>query len=220
MVSFTFDDFPRTARYQGGDILAMQGWRATYYVAAGLMGIENHHGESFHATDVQQLHECGHEISGHTYSHLDCAQSTPEQVIAETKRNTAALKAMGVDTPIEHFAWPYGTTNAAHKAALAKRFKSMRGVSSGVHYGKADLNLLKSTPLFSGPETDEALSLLQGLKKKPGWLIFFTHDVRANPSKWGISGRDFGRVIAAVKDCGADVLPVGKALEKLEGHYG
>lgn len=225
LVSFTFDDFPRSARYQGGDILAMQGWRATYYVAAGLMGIANHHGESFREIDLEHVQACGHEIAGHTYSHLDCAANSSKTVLDEIERNTAALKALGVSNPIEHFAWPYGTTNAAHKSMLADHFKSMRGVNSGVHYGKADLNLLKSTPLFSGPKLETALLHLSSLKKKPGWLIFFTHDVRPNPSEWGINQRDFGKVIAAVKDCGAEVLPVGKAIKKLErqklgGPYG
>lgn len=220
LVSFTFDDFPRSARYQGGDILAMQGWRATFYVAAGLKDIENHHGKSFREIDLTHILECGHEIAGHTYSHLDCAECLSEHVLMEIERNAAALKAMGVTKPIEHFAWPYGTTNAAHKAALGKHFKSMRGVTSGVHHSRADLNLLKSTPLFSGSELDNALELLRGLKKRPGWLIFFTHDVRNSPSKWGITPADFGKVIAAVKDCGADVLPVGKAIRKLEGHHG
>ena len=220
LVSFTFDDFPRSARYQGGDILAMQGWRATFYVAAGLRDIENHHGDSFREVDLTHVRECGHEIAGHTYSHLDCAESSSEQVLAEIERNNTALKSMGVTKPIEHFAWPYGTANAAHKSALAKHFKSMRGVTSGVHHNKADLNMLKSTPLFSGAPLEEALELLQGMKEKPGWLIFFTHDVRNSPSQWGITPRDFAKAIAAVKDCGADVLPVGKAIQKLEGHHG
>jgi len=220
LVSFTFDDFPRSARYQGGDILAMNGWRGTFYVAAGLKDIENHHGESFREADLHHIQECGHEIAGHTYSHLDCAQSSPEQVLAEIERNTKALKSMGVTKPIEHFAWPYGTTNAAHKATLGQRFKSMRGVTSGVHHKRADLNALKSTPLFSGSDLDNAFELIKGLNKRPGWLIFFTHDVRNSPSKWGLTPIEFGKVIAAVKDCGADVLPVGKALQKLEGHHG
>ena len=220
IVSFTFDDFPRSARYQGADILAMQGWRATFYVAAGLKDITNHHGDSFREIDLTHIRECGHEIAGHTFSHLDCTNSTPEQVLAEIEQNSTALRAMGVSTPIEHFAWPYGTANGALKSALGKRFKSMRGVTSGVHYKKADLNMLKSVPLFSGAEYDDALQMLGALKEKPGWLIFFTHDVRDIPSKWGITPIEFGKIIAAVKDCGAQVLPVGKALKKLEGIHG
>ncbi len=220
IVSFTFDDFPRSARYQGADILAMQGWRATFYVAAGLKGIENHHGDSFREVDLTHIREFGHEIAGHTYSHIDCAQSTSEQVLAEIDRNNAALKAMGVTNPIEHFAWPYGTTKAVHKSALAKHFKSMRGVMPGVHHNKADLNLLKATPLFSGTEFDNALEMLRGLTKRPGWLIFFTHDVRNKPSKWGLTPVEFRNIIDAVKQSGAQVLSVGSAIKKLEGHHG
>lgn len=218
IISFTFDDFPRSALTTGADMLEAENWFATFYVAAGLMGIENHHGESFTEADLTKVQKNGHEIAGHTFSHLDCATSTPAQITAEIDRNNTALIALGVTEPIEHFAWPYGTTTAAHKSALAKHFKSMRGVRSGIMQNSADLNCLKSTPLFSGAEFDQALEQVAGLNKRPGWLIFFTHDVRENPSEWGITPSDFGGIIAAVKDSGAEVLPVGKALKQLEGN--
>ena len=220
IVSFTFDDFPRSALTNGADMLMAEDWHATFYVAAGLMGIENHHGESFDEADLANARKAGHEIAGHTYSHLDCATSTPAQVMAEIEHNNTALIALGVTEPIEHFAWPYGTTTAGHKSALGKHFKSMRGVRPGVHHNSADLNCLKSTPLYSGAEFDQALEQIAGLNKHPGWLIFFTHDVRENPSQWGITPSNFKQIITAVKDSGAEVLTVGKALTKLEGNYG
>lgn len=220
IVSFTFDDFPYTAFTKGADMLIAEDWHATFYVSAGLMGIENHHGESFNEADLTNACRAGHEIAGHTYSHLDCATSSPAQVMAEIERNETALTALGVTQPIEHFAWPYGTTTAGHKSALGKHFKSMRGVRSGVMHNSADLNCLKSTPLFSGTKCDQALEQVAGLNKRPGWLIFFTHDVRENPSQWGITPSDFRKVVTAVINSGAEVLTVGKALKKLEGNYG
>ena len=219
IISFTFDDFPRSALTNGAQRLEAQDWRATFYVAAGLMGIENHHGESFTETDLALLQSNGHEIAGHTFSHLDCSQCSAEQINAEIERNNTALTALGVTDTIEHFAWPYGTATAAHKTALGRYFKSMRGVRSGVHHNSVDLNCLKSTPLFSGAEFETALEQVQALNKRPGWLIFFTHDVRDEPSKWGITPQDFEKIIEAVKVSGADVLPVGKALNKLESNY-
>ena len=44
VVSFTFDDFPRSAITNGSDLLEKENWLASFYVAAGLMEIDNHHG--------------------------------------------------------------------------------------------------------------------------------------------------------------------------------
>ncbi len=47
IVSFSFDDFPRTAYSAGGAILERFGVRGTYYAAAGLMNTANELGEQF-----------------------------------------------------------------------------------------------------------------------------------------------------------------------------
>ena len=55
IVSFTFDDFPRTAYSVGGAILEKFGARGTYYVAAGLMNTSGELGEQSHADDLHSL---------------------------------------------------------------------------------------------------------------------------------------------------------------------
>ena len=40
IISFTFDDAPRTAFKTGGDILRAHGGRATFFVSLGLLGSE------------------------------------------------------------------------------------------------------------------------------------------------------------------------------------
>ena len=47
IVSFTFDDFPRSAYSVGGAMLEKFGARGTYYVTAGLMNVSNELGELF-----------------------------------------------------------------------------------------------------------------------------------------------------------------------------
>ena len=47
VVSFTFDDFPRSGWVNGGAILEDYDRRGTYYAALGMMGTENHLGPMF-----------------------------------------------------------------------------------------------------------------------------------------------------------------------------
>lgn len=218
IVSFTFDDFPRSAITNGSDLLETLDWRATFYVASGLMGTHNHHGEQFNAHNITDLRERGHEIAGHTFSHSDCDQMGITKTLAEIERNTSALEAMGHTLPIEHFAYPFGAANACLKQALQNQFKTVRGIVPGVHRNKADLNGLYSTPIFSGEKLQHALAQIEGLKTSHGWLTLFTHDIRENPSEWGCTPEEFKRIVNAVQATGALVLPIGEALQHLEKH--
>jgi len=51
IVTFSFDDFPKSALTKWCVIIERYGGRATYYVAMGLMDQENNLGEQFHAAD-------------------------------------------------------------------------------------------------------------------------------------------------------------------------
>ena len=72
VVSFTFDDFPRTAYSTGGAILEAHGARGTYYVTVGLMNASNELGELFVEDDLRPLMEKGHELGTQTFHHSSC----------------------------------------------------------------------------------------------------------------------------------------------------
>lgn len=86
LVSFTFDDFPRSAFLAGGQILAARGARGTYYVAPGLRDTSNHLGEMFSERDLHGLVAAGHELASHTLSHASSwAMSTQEYEVEITR---------------------------------------------------------------------------------------------------------------------------------------
>src|SRR5580704_13039157 len=70
IVTFTFDDFPRSALTVGGSILESFAARATYYVSMGLMDAENQLGPQFSREDLHSLVERGHEVAIHGFDHL------------------------------------------------------------------------------------------------------------------------------------------------------
>lgn len=212
LVSFSFDDFPQSARAITEQELEPRGWRATFYTACGFSGQSNHHGEMMRGADVTALYARGHEIACHTYSHIDCAKADPDTMLADIDRNTQALAALGIPAPVS-FAFPFGEATPAAKRSLSERFMTLRGVRSDLNASQGfDARFLRSVPLDGGDEgIGAALRHIDQLARNGGWLIFYAHDVRDTPSDWGCTPDQFRRVVQAVETIGADVMTVRDA---------
>jgi len=217
IVTFTFDDFPKSAATLGASILEKHGWLATYYASASFAQKETHHGTMFDASDLKRLTRAGHEIGCHTYEHLDCTQATASSVIASIEKNTNTLKDMGLETPLESFAFPYGEATPSVKRLLGERFSTLRGIRSEINRGMSDRHLLKSVPLDGGEAgIKKAMEAAEGLTQDPGWLIYYAHDVRENPTEWGCTPDQLEEVCQAVERSGARVLTMSQAYGELE----
>src|SRR5436853_237558 len=92
MISFTFDDFPKSALEIGGAILAASGLRATYYVSVGLAEAAGPMGPMFSWSDLARCQELGHEIGGHTFSHVGVAQLPKRDLLADIDKNRRVLQ--------------------------------------------------------------------------------------------------------------------------------
>src|SRR5262249_47697128 len=71
IISFTFDDCPRSAFQTGGEILIRHGVQGTFYIALGIMGTRTVVGEMFAPIDVERAISAGHELGSHTYDHCN-----------------------------------------------------------------------------------------------------------------------------------------------------
>ncbi|MGF1462994.1 MAG: polysaccharide deacetylase family protein [Maricaulaceae bacterium] len=214
IVSFTFDDFPASAAQAGADALEAAGVRGTYYVCADFEGGENHHGPLWRDEDLARLRERGHDLACHTAAHLDIAKTSLEATQTDIARNAAAFAERGVT--FRSFAFPFGEATPAAKRALGRRFRTLRGVQSGVNRGFADRALLRSTLI--GPETGvetPAAAWLEDVLARPGWLIFFTHDVQSSPTRWGCKADTLKRLIERAQSGGAEILTVDAACDRL-----
>jgi peptidoglycan/xylan/chitin deacetylase (PgdA/CDA1 family) len=217
IVTFTFDDFPKSAATTGAAALEKRGWRGTYYASAGYAGGETHHGVMFDTGDLHALARKGHEIGCHTYGHLDASRTAPEDLLADVARNARALAAMGLEQDISSFAFAYGETTPAAKRALAGRFATLRGVRAGINRGTADRALLKSVPLDGGEAgIARAIEAAGTLAGHPGWLIYYAHDIQEQPTQWGCTPEQFERVCVAVERSGARVMTMAEAVTSLE----
>ncbi|MGY6662783.1 MAG: polysaccharide deacetylase family protein [Glycocaulis sp.] len=218
IVSFTFDDFPRSAALNGAPMLEKRGWRGTYYTAMGFLGTTTHLGEMMQRADIEALHARGHEIACHTYAHLDASHCEAEVFADDCERNCAELMDLGILRPRTSFAFPYGEASPAIKRALQPRYGALRGVRHGINRKGDDLNLLKAVALDGGKAgLDKALRAIHEVKREPGWLIFYGHDVRENPSEWGCTPDFLATICAEVDAQDLPVLTVGETLSMLSG---
>src|SRR5687767_290827 len=99
LISFTFDDFPRSALETGGDILRQRGLRGTYYVALGLLGQTTAVGDICNHDDLAAAFTDGHEIGCHTFAHCHAWHTRPrafEQSVIDNRRSLATLLPQAV----------------------------------------------------------------------------------------------------------------------------
>jgi len=217
IVSFTFDDCPRSVMENALYPLEKEGWLATIYIAMGLCDTTNHVGLHMSREDVRALHETGHEVGDHTYSHCDGSALPLADVMADIHKNQSELEALNVPRS-KTFAYPYGEVTPALKKTLGAQFKGSRGIKSNSHETSVDLNQIGSNRLYAGDDFDVLQSQILALKDNPGWMTIFTHDVRDNPSEFGCTGAQLQATINAAKDIGAEVMTVAKAITYLEAH--
>jgi peptidoglycan/xylan/chitin deacetylase (PgdA/CDA1 family) len=214
VVSFTFDDFPRSAWLNGGPILEKCDLRGTYYAAMGFAGGGNHLGPMFEIDDLRAAHARGHEIACHTYSHRDCMRVPPAEIVDELERNGAALAQILNASPV-NFAYPFGGVSQTAKHAAHNRFASCRGTGRGINHGTVDLADLLSNSVYSRAfNRDRLCQLVDDAQAVGGWVIFFTHDVAENPSEFGCTPPQLN-AIATYAAKNATVLPVRDVLDRL-----
>ena len=186
MVSFTFDDIPKSAATTAAAMLGEYNAIGTYYVAGGLMDQWSGHWDGASDDDIVRLHRSGHEIACHTFSHLRTTSLDAATLAAEIDRNRRYLTALDPSIKLENFAYPFGLASVARKGQLRKIFRSSRGVLPGINSGTVDLQYLRAMPL-----TEEHIDC-EGIDRayveavaSNGWLIFYSHDVEATPSPYG-----------------------------------
>jgi peptidoglycan/xylan/chitin deacetylase (PgdA/CDA1 family) len=216
MITFTFDDFPRSAYCQGSSILQSHDARGTYYASLGLMNSRTVCGELFVLDDLQRLLNDGHELACHTHDHLECSQTGRRAYEHNILKNAAEAARLLNGYRFRHFAYPCGSVAGPHKKMLARHFQTLRTTESGVNAGRFDLNRLRANRLYSGSvPVNNALQLIEENVRSPGWLIFYTHDVCSSPSPFGCTPEYFEKVVAAAAQSGSTILTIGAASGQL-----
>jgi peptidoglycan/xylan/chitin deacetylase (PgdA/CDA1 family) len=208
VVSFTFDDFPKSALAVGGDILERYGARGTYYASLKLAQSDNHMWPIFDDHDIRAAHRAGHEIACHTFTHPDLRHMARPMILAEVRNNAAALSSLIEGFLPTNFAYPYGGISILAKRVLRFWFSSCRGIDRGINYGTVDLADLRAVPLYAADfDGADIRRLIDRTCSLAGWLIFFTHDVTGAPSPFGCRPVQLEAVVAYAAER-STILPV------------
>ena len=213
VISFCFDDAPKSACHIGRKLLEHYGCHGTWYIAGGLTD-QLEMGRPCHSvSDVQSLAASGHHIGCHTFSHRPCDQLSTIEMVGEITRNAAFFDRIGVPSSKLHFSFPLGAFDLASKRLAAQCFVSTRMTSGGAHFGSADLHALRAEKLYQHLMTRARLvSLAKEVAEKKGWLILYTHDVSESPSEWGCTPDLLRCAIETALEMGCRVLPVNQAI--------
>jgi peptidoglycan/xylan/chitin deacetylase (PgdA/CDA1 family) len=188
MVSFTFDDLPKSAVTTGADLLEAHGARGTFYVSGGLVSVGTEDWAAGDADDVVALHRRGHEIGCHTYSHQRACDLDEASLADEIARNRDYFRALDPSIEIDTFAYPFGYGSFARKSQLRDQFQTCRAIVTGVNAGCVDLQFLRAMPLIDGQiDRDGIERAFDDAQTNNGWLIFYGHDVTDRPSPYGCS---------------------------------
>ena len=217
VISFTFDDFPRSSLSLGGAILEEHGLAATYYAALGLMNSDDPDvGRIFSEEDLRGAHGRGHELGCHTFDHWHAWNTQPKAFEASILRNRQALNRILPGVSFLTHAYPLGIPRPQTKQIVAKYFSCCRGCSQKTNSGITDLNFLRA---FFLEQSRGDIAIVKAMIDKNcvcgGWLVFATHDVAENPGRFGCTPGFFREVVRQAVASRATILPVAAALKKL-----
>ena len=213
MVSFTFDDVPDSAITVGANMLEHHGGRGTFYVSGSLVAERAEYWTCASTDDIIRLHQGGHEIGCHTFSHRRAVELDAGAMDAEIEANRRFFHALDPSIRLGNFAYPYGFASVAHKRRLELAFSSARGILPGINSNIVDLQLLRAIPLIDcGITRDEIEHAFDRAEATGGWLIFYSHDVAQSPSPYGCSP---GLLHAALQTATRRRLPIVTVAEAL-----
>jgi peptidoglycan/xylan/chitin deacetylase (PgdA/CDA1 family) len=217
IISFTFDDFPRSAWLTGGAILERFGLRGTYYASLGLMGQTAPTGAICLPQDVSALVARGHEVGCHTFEHRHSWDTKTGVFERSLIDNKIALETLIPGAIFTTFSYPISPPWPHTKRLVGSRFACARGGGQTFNDGHADLNYLSAYFLEKSRHDPVAVrNLIERNRAARGWLIFATHDVCDAPTPYGCTPGFFEDIVECSVKSGARIVPVAEALHSLQ----
>jgi peptidoglycan/xylan/chitin deacetylase (PgdA/CDA1 family) len=212
LISFTFDDFPRSALHAGGDILRSYGVAGTYYASFGLMNQDSPVGPIFLESDLAGLVADGHELGCHTFAHCSAWKTPARDFETSLLENRRALARVLPQAGFRTMSYPIDGPHPRNKQTASWQFACCRGGGQTFNSGTLDRNHVRAFFLEQSRNEPELIKdMIDRNCRAGGWLVFATHDIRDSPSRFGCTPGFFEDIIAYAARSGARILPVAAA---------
>ena len=124
-----------------------------------------------------------------------------------------------------NFAFPFGDVTLNAKKMVGQDVASSRGICSGLNGPEVDLNLLRANSLYGDTvKCSQVRKLVLENERQLGWLIFYLHDVRRTPSRYGCTPELLEFAVSFASKTCARILTVAEVVAELvwkgESRYG
>lgn len=191
VVSITFDDTIGN-QYAAREVLRPHGMRATFYVNSPRLGRTGY----LSLAQLAALQADGHEIGGHTLSHVDLTTLSPDQQRREICDDRTALLDMGF--PATSFSAPLGATDASAKQVAAgcgyQSLRDVGGIDSSVPaetIPPRDAYAIRTPGSVRAQWTlaDLQLAVTRAEESGGGWVLVTLHHVCDGCNSYGISSQ-------------------------------
>jgi peptidoglycan/xylan/chitin deacetylase (PgdA/CDA1 family) len=205
---FLFDDFPKSAVTNGARLLECQGVTGTFYYCRSLNGRTVDEMDYYNIDDLRRLVSNGHELGCHTASHILASRYSRADILRDIEENATYLREQFGDVRMTTFAFPFGDINLGSKILLQERFAACRTTAPGLNHGSVDPGASKAQRLYSNAINPAGVTrLIKEAAASNAWLIFYTHDVDKQPSKYGCTPGLFEAALETALAEHRDILP-------------
>ena len=135
--------------------------------------------------------------SCHTFGHRDIRHVDRASLAADLADNARYLDSVDPRPGRRNFAYPYNSGSFGKRPMLAHAYRTCRAGGEAINRGPTDPTFLRAVEIRQ-PETHVAglTRWIDAVVEKPGWLIFFTHDVAPAPTPFGCTPAAFERLVA------------------------
>lgn len=174
VVSFTFDDAPRSVYTQAYPLLKAAGMHATIYLSTGFVEKPGY----VKWLDVKELDASGWEIGAHTHAHQDLTKLSPSEMTEEIAKSQQLLQERGYKAV--SFSAPFGEYGERELVELKKVYISNRAAwgNGGINnYHTRDAYNLVSLGITLETTLDDVRKQINAIKKDGGWLILQLHQI-------------------------------------------
>lgn len=218
IVSFTFDDVPKSAFDNAVPILNKYNLRGTFYIALSFLKGMQENDDLYSKAELQECLRNGNELASHSYSHFHFYNTYSSKFISnDLKKNHLEFEKLNLDISLENFSYPYGELTRLAKKNISRLYTTCRGLDHGINVGRVDLNSLKAIQLYECKNSLKKINdIFKRFKESGGWLIFYTHDVQESFSRYGCSRKYFECVVKKSLELGFEVKTIKEAVDLLE----